>query len=415
MTDTVEKLQRRLRQAEDIIEALKGEEVDAVVTRSSISLLRLRETEEKLRKSEERLRMATKIGKIGTWYLDIQSGNFDMSERCRDIYGLPVEGVVTVGQLLEIVHPEDRSRVQATLAEVTETPVEFENEYRVIHPEGSEHWVSTRCESFPDSEGKLIFNIGMVIDITEKKMQENQLIAFNEILEQRVSKRTAQVESQTKQLRALANRLTRVEHQERKRLAKILHDHIQQLLVAARMQLGSLKRCKQMEQMVDAARNVDSTLQQAIEASRSLALDLSPPALQEGGLSGGLRWLALHMKETNDFTLHLHLDDQAEPDNNDTRILLFESVRELILNTVKHARVSEAEVTMKKNQDDNIELTVNDEGKGFDPNLLKDRPPEEATFGLYSIQERLAHIGGEMKIDSSPGSGTRTTLVIPAR
>lgn len=413
MTDNMEALQKRLREAESIVEALKGEEVDAVVTRTNVALLRLRQTEEKLRKSEEHLRMALEIGEIGTRSLDLHSGNLEMSKRARQIYGLPLEGEVTVAQILNTVHPDDRFKVEKILREVKKTAGKFENEYRVVHPDGSEHWVSSRCESFLDDQDEVGFNLGMVIDITEKKIHENQLLAFNQTLEKRVKQRTAQVESQAKHLRALANRLTRVEHEERKRLAKILHDHVQQLLVGARMQLGILKRCKETVQAQQVVETIDNTLDQAIQTSRSLALDLSPPALQEGGLCGGLRWLALHMQETNEFTIHLDLDDRAEPEDKNMKILLFECARELVLNTIKHADVSEARVSLKKPEDTCIVLSVQDKGAGFDPEALNDRIAAEATFGLFSIQQRLADIGGEVKIASRPGAGAHTTLIAP--
>ena len=414
MTDNVEELQKRLQEAESIVAALKGEEVDAVVTRTNVSLLRLRQTEEKLRKSEEHLRMALQIGEIGTRYLDFTSGKLEMSQRARQIYGLPVKGEVTTPQILNAVHPEDRPEMEKMFSRAKKAAAKFENEHRVVHPDGSEHWVGSRCESFLDDQGEVGFNIGMVVDITEKKMYEDQLVAFNQTLEKRVKQRTEQVDSQKRHLRALANRLTRVEHEERKRLAKILHDHVQQLLVGARMQLGILKRCKETVQAQQVVETIDKTLDQAIQTSRSLALDLSPPALQEGGLCGGLRWFATHMQQANDFTIHLDLDDRAEPDDKNIRILLFECARELVLNTIKHAEVSTARVSLKKNDDTCIALSVQDTGAGFDPDTLKDRIAEEATFGLFSIQQRLAHIGGEVKIASRPGAGTHTTLITPA-
>ncbi len=412
-TDNMEELQKRLQEAENIVEALKSDEVDAVVSKSNVALLRLRQTEEKLRKSEEHLRIALKIGKVGTRYLDVQSGKIEMSMRARQIYGLPLEGEVTVSQILHTVHPDDRPEIEKKWSEYKKTAAEFEKEYRVIHPDGSLHWVSIRSESFLDAQGRVNFNIGMIKDITEKKIQENQLMAFNQTLEKRVKQRTAQVEAQTKHLRALANRLTQVQHEERKRLSKILHDHFQQLLVGARFQLGSIKRCKETAQIQAVVDTIEDTLDQAIQTSRSLALELSPPALREGGLCGGLQWLALHMQQTNEFTLHLELDDKAEPDDNNMSILLFECARELILNAMKHANVSEVQVRLKKNADRCIALIVQDKGTGFNPDILTDRITEDATFGLFSIQERLAHIGGEIKIASRPGSGTQTMLIVP--
>jgi two-component system CheB/CheR fusion protein len=179
------------------------------------------------------------------------------------------------------------------------------------------------------------------------------------------------------------------------------------------MTLGAVRRCARLDQVQAFAETMDETLAQAIQISRSLAMDLSPPALKEGGLCAGLKWLAAHMHKTNDVTLHLDLEEQAEPDTDHTRILLFESARELVLNALKHAGVSEVRIMLKKNREHGLEMAVADEGRGFDPDILENRVSEEATFGLFHIRERLIHIGGRVSIASAPDAGTCVTLTCP--
>ena len=111
----------------------------------------------------------------------------------------------------------------------------------------------------------------------------------------------------------------------------------------------------------------------------------------------------------------LRADNRAEPSTEDARLLLFECARELLLNAVKHSGVSQAHVTLLRTNDGLIKLIVRDEGKGFDPDLLKKRQADEASFGLFSIQQRLVHIGGQMEIATAPGKGTRITLDAPRR
>jgi PAS domain S-box-containing protein len=264
-----------------------------------------------------------------------------------------------------------------------------------------------------DSEGEIIHCRIAFVDITARKNAEEMLYRWNETLEQRVTERTEEVQRQADRLRALASQLSQTEQRERKRLARILHDHIQQLIVAARMQMGWMKRGID-EQRAETLKAADAILFEALEASRSLAVDLSPPILHEEGLCGGLKWLVLRMQEMNRFTVHLEADSNAEPDSEDTQLLLFECVRELLLNTLKHAGVSEAEVTLLRPQDDSIELTVSDHGKGFDPEMLGKLETNEVSFGLFSIQERLEHIGGLVDIETSPGRGTRIIMRVPA-
>jgi len=290
-------------------------------------------------------------------------------------------------------------------------PCETCETYKVLQTNAPHHWEWTgpdgrnydiRDFPFKDVDGSpLIMEVGM--DITERRQDELALAA-----------RTVEVQRLADHLRALAVDLSQAEQRERRRLAKILHDHIQQLLVAARMQVEWLKRDSSVERMRATAQGVDGILREALDASRSLTVELSPPVLQEAGLIGGLNWLASRMQEKNQFTVNLHSDSKAEPAGEETRYLLFECVRELLFNTVKHAGVSEAHVALLRTRDDRIKLIIRDEGKGFDPDLLKKRGADQTTFGLFYIQQRLAHIGGEMEIATAPGKGTSITVTIPA-
>lgn len=255
--------------------------------------------------------------------------------------------------------------------------------------------------------------VGIGIDLRERKKAEAELHELNQALEQRVAERTAEVQGQAEQLRALASQLSRAEQGERKRLAKVLHDHLQQLLVAARIQLNSLEARVESEAVRAGVQDVFETLGEAMTASRDLTADLSPPVLQQVGLGAGLEWLAARMKKRHHFTVHLRTDSAPEPDEEEIRFLLFECVRELLFNSLKHSGVARAGVALWRADDDGLQITVSDEGQGFDPTVLTNREADEVTFGLFSIQERLQHIGGRMEVDSAPGDGARISLYAP--
>ncbi len=253
----------------------------------------------------------------------------------------------------------------------------------------------------------------LFLDITDRKEAELRLRDLNETLEQRISDRTTEVRQQADQLRALATELSQVEQRERRRLARILHDHIQQLLVAARMQLEMIKPDVKRGRALSTLQGVDSIIKEAISSARSLTVELSPPVLHEAGLIGGLNWLASRLAEKHQFTVHLRSDNQAEPPLEETRFLLFECARELLFNAVKHSGVSEAHVTLEKTRDGQVKLTVKDEGNGFDPDRLHKRRADDAAFGLFSIQQRVTHLCGQRDIETARAKGTKITLTVP--
>ncbi|MCC6797303.1 MAG: response regulator [Candidatus Hydrogenedentes bacterium] len=242
----------------------------------------------------------------------------------------------------------------------------------------------------------------------------------NEIAERRqaelaLSESKGEVQALVDQLRALATELIQTEERERKRLAAVLHDSVQQLLVSAKMRLAFLNREKDCEARQSTVDEVNALLSEALSISRSLTVELTPPVLQEAGLAAGLQWLAKEMADHHQFRVDCHFEPGAEPDSDEERRLLFECARELLFNAVKHAGVSEAELFLSRTDDERIQLIVDDRGFGFDLTKKRDATGESATFGLFTIQQRLVYLGGTIDIQSAPGSGTRIVLTSPVK
>lgn len=218
-------------------------------------------------------------------------------------------------------------------------------------------------------------------------------------------------EQRAVQLRALAAELVQAEQAERRRLAQVLHDHLQQLLVGAKLSLATLRAKVKTKAHQQTVQQLADTLDEAIKASRSLTAELSPPILHEQGLAAGLEWLGRHAHDKYGLNVSVAADAYAEPAAEQVRIFLFEAVRELLFNVVKHAGTDRAEVRMCRIEGDQVMITVADEGAGFDPKQLEARPG--GGFGLFSIRERLGYLGGRMEADSTPGDGSRFTLLAP--
>ncbi|MEM7625789.1 MAG: sensor histidine kinase [Planctomycetota bacterium] len=243
-------------------------------------------------------------------------------------------------------------------------------------------------------------------ELAVRQMVEDQL-------RQRVGERTRELNQSNEQLRSLASKVALAEQRERHRLAIGLHDHIGQLLAVVKMQL-SAERAK--TENADTRGRLNDTLgllEQAIASTRTLTFELSPPMLYELGLAATLASLVDQIQKRHESLACRFAEDDADKSlPTDVEVLLFQVVRELITNTLKHAGADRLDVSMRL-EGGAVVLGVADDGRGFDP-LVLDRPVVGAGgFGLLSVRERLAHFGASMRVDSRSGGGTRVRIQVP--
>ena len=210
----------------------------------------------------------------------------------------------------------------------------------------------------------------------------------------------------------MASELTLTEERERRRLAGILHDNLQQLLVAAKMNLEALSEGLGAK-LKPGVENISDLITQSIKASRSLTAELSPPLLQHSGLSTSLKWLGRWMQEIQGLTVDIAVDSRLDPKREDYTVLLYQSVRELLFNVVKHAGVKSARVDMRKDEDGCHRIVVSDQGIGFDSGSVWENANLGTGFGLFSIRERMTLMGGRFEVESAPGKGATFSLILP--
>lgn len=206
-----------------------------------------------------------------------------------------------------------------------------------------------------------------------------------------------------KRVHAMAREMTHVEQKERERIATMLHDQLQQLLVAARLHLHLLPQS-------DERRNTEKLIDDAIIETRSLTTKLSPPALMVGGLQSAIEWLTSWMKEKYHFEIHLSVPDPFPEMDREIQIVAFDSIRELLFNVVKHAQIDHAYLDSKI-IGNKVQFIVRDEGIGFNVNdtISNNR------FGLLNTLRRVELIGGIVEIQTKPYQGCLTLLEFPLK
>jgi len=244
---------------------------------------------------------------------------------------------------------------------------------------------SLAMQSTNDARRLLIIS---VYDITERMRNQEQLRDY------------------ARQLRRLASEATLAEERERRRIAGVLHDHVCQMLVLMKM------RCSMLRDEVDGrardnCNEITRLIDDSIQVTRTLTADLSPPVLYELGLAAALEWLAKHLQREHHQRFLVNVPARSPAMSTEMRILAFLAAREIVLNALKHAAAGVIELAMSTT-DDSVIVIVRDDGVGFEPSSS-----EQSGYGLFSVRERLRHLGGRLDIQSASGAGTVATLTIP--
>jgi signal transduction histidine kinase/CheY-like chemotaxis protein len=238
--------------------------------------------------------------------------------------------------------------------------------------------------------------------ITELEENGRQLHRLTKELQAR----SDEAEQASARLRGMAREVNRAEQRERQRIARLLHDDLQQLLVSAKMRMRLLQTGSGNGRGMD---EVTDLIDAAINSSRLLTSQISPPLLEDAGLEAGLRWLVRFMQEHHKLRVDLEVSLGSEPMDLSDRDFLFQAARELLLNIVKHANVRSARLQASARHRRAV-LEVMDQGSGFDPDLLKgDGEP----MGLRTLWERVRLLGGTLIVDTHPGDGCRIRLNLP--
>jgi len=247
-----------------------------------------------------------------------------------------------------------------------------------------------------DAQGRIARIAVFARDITHRKRAEGRIRSYQQ------------------RLRSLASQLSLAEEQERRDIATALHDRVGQALAICKIKLGALRKSAFSTEFAEPLDEIHQFIEEIIRDTRSLTFELSSPILYQLGLEAALEWLTEQNQKRYGIPSEFKDDRQPKPLDDDVRILLFQAVRELLTNVAKHAQAQSVKVTMQR-VGRNVQIGVEDDGVGFDPFPIGSHWSEIKGFGLFSIRERLNHLGGHFKITSKPGHGTQITLVAPLK
>jgi PAS domain S-box-containing protein len=282
-------------------------------------------------------------------------------------------------------------------------------EEKIVRMDGTVADVEVSTAPFLD-DGENAVQV-IVRDVTARNRAQEELRALTGELEQRVLERTEALAGSRQRLRALLSDLTLAEERERRRLAVELHDYLAQTLTLSRMRLTKASNLADSSVLKELIREARLSVDESLTYTRTLMAELSPRLLYDVGLAAALRWLGERMGRHG-----LRVTVSGEPDRlvlpEDQAILVFQCVREVLWNVVKHANATTVTLTYSAGRGELI-LVVTDDGKGFDPKVVVRGGATGTQFGLFSVRERFELEEGRLEIESSPGRGSRVTMRLP--
>jgi signal transduction histidine kinase len=278
-------------------------------------------------------------------------------------------------------------------------------------------------------------NVELRKEVRERRRAEMRLQEHRDQLEGMVAERTAKLEATNvelrgeiaarkqveeellgyqRQLRSLAHELSLVEERQRRRIATVLHDNISQSLMIVKSGLDVLVSATLDKKVLSKLREIQAQVRQMIERTRSMTFEISPPVLYELGLEPAMEWLVERFQEQHGIACEFYDDGRAKPVSEDWRSILFQSTRELLANVRKHAKAEKVLVSVCRDGR-HVRITVEDDGAGFDPEILGQKIAKNEGFGLFNLQQRLTHLRGKVVIDSERGRGAKVTLLAPLK
>jgi PAS domain S-box-containing protein len=362
----------------------------------------IKRAEKALRESEQRLSAIFARAAVGLSEMSPEGRFIKVNDTYCQILGRTCEHLLTLS-LPEVTHPDDLDRISIALKRVLENGELESLDKQYVRPDQTVVHANCSLTRIDNAQNLPQSILAVTVDMTDRRRASDRL-------EQRVAERTRLAESRAKMLQSLAVELIEAEERERRRIAHVLHEDLQQIIAAARYQLQEVQQ--NLPSPLPMLSSVEDLLEESIGKARLLSHELSPAVLVHSGMIEGLKWLVRHMGQQ--FGLQIELEVEAnlpQVDSMPMKVFIFRAIQELLFNVVKHARAKSARVAFSF-ADSRLMITVRDPGVGFETGKV-DLTDTRFGFGLISLRERARHMGGDLVIESAPGKGSRLTMTLP--
>ena len=315
--------------------------------------------------------------------------------------------------LNEYIHPDDQPLVLRTIREAVRTKSMFELEHRVRRTDGTLGWTYSRAVPLLNVNGEILEWFGAASDVTARKEAEENFRKLAQTLDAEVRARTRELEEQSNQVRELSWRLLRSQDEERRHIARELHDSAGQTLTVLGMSLAQLvqKTGRNAPELATEAEEIQETVQQLHREIRTTSYLLHPPLLDESGLYSAISWYLQGLLERSGLEVQLDIPKEFGRLPREMELVIFRLVQECLTNIHRHSESKTASIRIAR-ESNQISLDIRDQGKGMSPARLAEIQSGRSGVGISGMRERLRQFEGTMNIESD-GSGTRIFATIP--
>lgn len=342
--------------------------------------------------SEANLAQAQRIARMASWRWDMRTGQQTWSEEIYDILEAPRDPPIDHRAFLHYVHAEDRREVSAAFYPTTVGMAPASRDFRITTGSGRERFIHSLGQTVLGPEGQVTAIIGILQDITERKRTEEALAASRD------------------ELRALAEHLQHVQEDERRRIAREIHDEFGAVFTAANLSLHRL--ATRLKGAPQATRELlASTTEMIRNAGTSLddvVNGLHPAMLNHLGLVATMAWYLDEFGKRTGLRCERTLPAESEDFDERQTLALFRCLQESLTNVAKHAAATHVSATLDVD-DTRIVLTVTDDGRGFSPEALA----AADAFGIRGLRARMTQLGGQLQLRALRPHGTRVTATLP--